>query len=101
MAIRRFKDTGTEDIYNKRDTDKARKLIHPDLWDRAWRILNHLDTPNCISQLKEIHSYHLEALRRDLKGYWSVRINGRMRVLFKYDEKKDEAYDVHIFDYHP
>lgn len=100
LAIRRFKGTGTDDIYNKRDTNKARKLLHPDLWDRARRILNHLDTPNCIDQLKEVHSFHLEELKRDLKGWWSARVNGQYRVLFKYDKENDAAYDVHIFDYH-
>lgn len=100
MAIRRFKDTGTEDIYNNRNTDKARKLLDPDLWERARRLLNHLDTPNCIEQLKSVYSFRLKALRHEYTGYWAARINGRMRVIFRYDEENDEAYDVQIIDYH-
>jgi proteic killer suppression protein len=43
-------------------------------------------------------SNHLEALSGKRTGQWSIRINDRWRVCFRFGN--GEAYDVEIVDYH-
>ena len=43
-------------------------------------------------------SNHLEKLSGDRKGQYSIRINDKYRVCFKW--QKNNAYDVEIVDYH-
>ena len=40
----------------------------------------------------------LEALKRDRKGQYSIRINGQWRLCFRFEN--GHAYDVEIVDYH-
>jgi plasmid maintenance system killer protein len=39
-----------------------------------------------------------EALRADRAGQWSIRINERWRICFRWSD--GEAHDVEIVDYH-
>ena len=48
--------------------------------------------------LKVPPSNHLEALGKDLKGYWSIRINAQYRIVFQWQDR--DAYKVRIMDYH-
>ena len=41
---------------------------------------------------------HLESLKGDLKGYWSIRVNDQWRIIFKWSD--GNACDVEITDYH-
>lgn len=43
-------------------------------------------------------SNHLEALKGDLEGYHSIRINQQYRLIFRFENKN--IYDVYIDDYH-
>jgi toxin HigB-1 len=43
-------------------------------------------------------SNHLEKLRGERKGQWSVRINKQYRVCFSFEG--GDAHDVEITDYH-
>ena len=43
-------------------------------------------------------SNHLEKLSRDREGQYSIRINDKYRVCFRWQE--NNAYDVEIVDYH-
>ncbi|MBW1770232.1 MAG: type II toxin-antitoxin system RelE/ParE family toxin, partial [Deltaproteobacteria bacterium] len=40
----------------------------------------------------------LEKLSGDMQGFWSLRINERWRIIFRWAE--DDALDVKIIDYH-
>ena len=42
--------------------------------------------------------YPLHPLKGDLAGYWSVRVSGNWRVIFKF--KHGEAVSVDLIDYH-
>ena len=42
--------------------------------------------------------YRPHMLRGDMAGYWSVRVTGNWRVVFRYDAA--EAVDVDLVDYH-
>lgn len=39
----------------------------------------------------------LEALTKDLQGYYSIRINDQWRIVFRWDS---EPLDVQVLDYH-
>ena len=43
-------------------------------------------------------SNHLERLKGDLKGFWSIRVNDQWRIVFKWSD--GNARDVEITDYH-
>jgi len=43
-------------------------------------------------------SNHLEPLKGDLKGYWSIRVNDQWRIIFTWSD--GNARDVEITDYH-
>ena len=51
-----------------------------------------------LDDLKIPPSNHLEKLSGDREGQYSIRINDRYRVCFKWQE--NNAYDVEIVDYH-
>jgi len=40
----------------------------------------------------------LHALRGDLQGFWSVKISGNYRLIFRFEN--GNAYDVDVVDYH-
>ena len=51
-----------------------------------------------LNDLKIPPSNHLEKLSGNRKGQYSIRINDKYRVCFKWQE--NAAYDVEIIDYH-
>jgi proteic killer suppression protein len=40
----------------------------------------------------------MEALKQDRLGQWSIRINDRWRLCFRFEN--GDAFDVEIVDYH-
>jgi len=64
---------------------------------RAWRKLDMLNSAARLVDLQVPPSNNLEALKGDLKGYHSIRINQQWRVIFRWD---NGAYEVEIVDYH-
>jgi toxin HigB-1 len=40
----------------------------------------------------------LHKLKDNLRSFWSIDVNGRWRILFKF--KDGDAYEVHISDPH-
>jgi len=51
-----------------------------------------------IDDLKAPPGNKLEALKGDLKGFYSIRINEQRRVIFRWSESGPS--DVRITDYH-
>jgi toxin HigB-1 len=64
----------------------------------ARRKLKMLAAAQKIDDLRIPPANRLEALKGDLSGYFSIRINDQFRVIFRFDEGK--ALDVDIIDYH-
>ncbi len=60
--------------------------------------LTQLDAATRIDDLRLPPSNHLEALKGERKGQWSVRVNAQWRICFRFDE--GDAFDVEIVDYH-
>lgn len=42
--------------------------------------------------------FALHPLRGDRRGFWSVRVSGNWRVIFRFEE--GDAFDVDLVDYH-
>ncbi len=42
--------------------------------------------------------YVLHPLKGELKGFWSVRISGNFRLIFRMEN--GDVYDVNLVDYH-
>jgi proteic killer suppression protein len=64
----------------------------------ARRRLAQLDAATSLESFGRLNSIELHKLKGSLRGFWSIDINGRWRLLFKF--KDGDAYEVHIFDPH-
>lgn len=95
--IKSFASKGTEDIYNGVVSQKARKIPQT-IWGVAGRKLDMLNAAVYVEDLKAPPGNRLEALKGDLKGKYSIRINDQFRIIFSF--KDGNAYDVEIRDYH-
>jgi proteic killer suppression protein len=57
-----------------------------------------LNNANSLVDLQVPPSNHLEKLKGDREGQYSIRINERWRICFRWRE--NDAYEVEIVDYH-
>lgn len=91
--IQYFKDDEAQTIFNtgrsKRYGSLARVIA---------RRLGAIDFATSLEDLRDPPGNRLEALKGDRKGQYSIRINDRYRVCFRWQE--DGAWDVEIVDYH-
>ena len=92
--IKNFIDKDTERLYR---TGRSKKFP-PDIWKRAVRKLDMLRRAKTLEDLKVPPSNRLEALKGDLEGFYSIRINDQYRIIFRFEN--GDAYDVAIVDYH-
>ena len=95
--IASFGDQATEDLYHGLRSRHARQLPI-DLWRTARRKLDMIEYASGLQDLLVPPGNRLEALRGDLRGYYSIRINAQWRVLFRWHE--GAAHEVTIVDYH-
>ena len=96
--IRSFKNTGTEDIFNGKNTKAVRRTCPQDLWRAATRKLDQLDSVVSLQELRVPPGNHLEALAGDRKGQHSIRINDQYRICFEWADTEPDQ--VEITDYH-
>ena len=98
MAIRIFKNKGTEDINYGRATKEALQILPKELHRKAQIKLARLGAATSLQDLREIRGNRFEKLKGRRKGQYSIRINDQYRICFKWD--KENAVDVEIADYH-
>ena len=96
--IQSFADSGTEDVFNGRNTKAARRACPRGLWGVAARKLDQLDSVERLDHLRVPPGNRLEALVGDRKGQYSIRINERYRIRFRWSEAG--PWDVQIVEYH-
>lgn len=97
--ITNFANQATQDIYDGISSKKARKI--PEfLHSKACRLIDQLNAAENLEDMKIPPGNRFEPLSGDLSEYFSVRINKQWRVIFKWDEAQNNAYDVYIGDYH-
>lgn len=92
-----FGDAGTEDLFHGRKSKAARRFpvnIRPS----ALRKLDMLNAAHVLEDLRTPPGNRLEALKGDLKGKHSIRVNDQWRVVFRWAE--GGAAEVAVRDYH-
>ena len=96
--IRSFGDLGTEDIFHGHITKRARATCPEEIWSIARRKLDQIHAAGRLQDLAVPPGNRLEKLKADRVGQWSIRVNDRFRVCFRWEE--GAAEDVEIVDYH-
>jgi proteic killer suppression protein len=92
-----FGDRATEDFYHNRPTSRARRFPQ----DIVGVSLVKLDMLNGAAAMLDLTSppgNRLEALKGDLNGFHSIRVNERWRIVFRWEG--NNAHDVRLMDYH-
>ncbi|MBD3800913.1 MAG: type II toxin-antitoxin system RelE/ParE family toxin [Campylobacterales bacterium] len=92
--IKSFADKVTERFYITGTDKKLPSAIQK----VARRKLDYLQHAFELEDLRSPPGNRLEALKGDLAGKYSIRINEQYRIVFAFDGH--DAYDVQIIDYH-
>ena len=74
------------------------KKVPPNVTKVARRKLAMVDAAELLSDLAVPPGNQLEALKGNMKGYHSIRVNDQWRVVFKW--KEDGPHEVWFTDYH-
>jgi proteic killer suppression protein len=98
MAIKSFKNKGTEDVNYGRSSKDALKILPKELHRKAQIKLARLGAVTSMQDLQDIRGNRFEKLKGDRKGQYSIRINDRYRICFSWEN--ENALDVEIVDYH-
>ena len=93
-----FKDGATEGLFNGVNSKRARNACPRSLWRVATRKLDQLDSVKILDELKVPPGNHLERLRSNRRGQYSIRINQQYRICFSWGEIGPEG--VEVTDYH-
>ncbi len=96
--VQSFKNKGTEDIFNGINSKDARKTCPQVLWKIVTRKVDQLDSVIQLNELRIPPNNKLEALTRDRKGQYSIRINDQYRICFIWSESGPDK--VEVTDYH-
>jgi proteic killer suppression protein len=91
--IRNIKHKGLQRLYEDGDA----RGIGGNLRDRVQEILTILDAARS-AQDADIPGYRLHPLSGNLRGFWSVKVSGNWRVIFRFED--GDAIDVDLVDYH-
>ena len=92
--IQSFKCKETEKIFQGFISRKFPSIIQA----RAFNKLAAIHASIRLDDLKSPPSNHLEQLKGDRTGQYSIRINNKYRICFKWNERN--ADEVEITDYH-
>jgi proteic killer suppression protein len=95
-VIESFRDEFTLNLYLGKKIPKSK--IPTELHKIAQRKLDMLNSAKTIEDLRIPPNNRLEKLKGELKDYWSIRINDKYRIIFRFEN--GNAYDVFIDDYH-
>lgn len=92
--IRSFRDNETEKIFNRSISSK----LPFEIQQVALRRLRILNRSNSLKDLQIPPDNRFEKLKGDREGQYSIRINERWRICFKWSGS--DAFNVEIVDYH-
>lgn len=91
--IRSFADKETRDFFAGKRVRRFAGIER-----QAARRLQILESVAAIEDLMLLPSNRFEALGGDRKGQYSIRVNDRWRLCFRFHD--GEAHDVELVDYH-
>jgi proteic killer suppression protein len=96
-VIRSFASRLAKDLFQDRRGPTLRRFP-ADLRALAGRKLQYLNAAGRLQDLAVPSGNRLEALKGDLRGFHSIRINDQWRVVFRWNEGGPSEVDV--TDYH-
>jgi len=96
-VIASFADGATADLFHGVDSARVRRWSD-DVQKAALRKLDMVNAAAVLDDLKVPPGNRLEPLKGELKGYHSIRINDKWRVIFRW--KDGSAHEVRVADYH-
>lgn len=91
----RYRDKRTERLANREFVDAFSAIAR-----QALRKLDRITTASTIQDLRVPPSNHLEKLRGDRYGQWSIRVNDQWRICFEWPDDSPEPFNIEITDYH-
>ena len=92
--IKSFACKETQKIFNR----EYSKKLPTDIQDIAFRKLRMLNRSYTLDDLRVPPSNHLEKLKGDKFGFYSIRINDQWRICFQWED--GNVFEVEIVDYH-
>jgi proteic killer suppression protein len=92
-----FADEATAALFHG-ERGKVIRGLPPEIRSAATRKLDMLNAAHELRDLLAPPGNHLEALRGNLQGKHSIRVNDQWRVVFRWES--GDAHDVEIVDYH-
>jgi toxin HigB-1 len=95
--IASFGDRATEDLFHGRSTARARRFPS-DVVDVALVKLDSLNGAASTLDLRSPPGNRLEALKGELKGFHSIRVNDQWRLVFRW--QGNDAHEVRLTDSH-
>ena len=91
--IKSFRHKGLQKFF----FDGTKKGIQPKHAEKLADILDLLDAANEIKDMNFPGS-DLHPLKGDLRGFWSVKVSGNWRIIFRFEN--GDVLDVDYVDYH-
>ena len=95
--IASFGDKASAALYHG-ERGKAIRRLPPGIRGVALRKLDVLNGAAELGDLRSPPGNRFEALRGDLAGFHSIRVNDQWRIVFRWTD--GDAHDVRIVDYH-
>lgn len=92
-----FGDKATSDLFHGIRSRNSRRIPNQ-VQEAALYKLDVINSAQLLDDLKSPPGNRLEALKGDLKGFYSIRINNQWRIIFKWVQ--NNASDIQIVDYH-
>ena len=93
VVIGSFGDRATENLFHGGPT-----RFPPGIVRTALQTLDMVHAATSLRDLASPPGNRLEALKGDLKGFYSIRVNRQWRIVFRWSGT--DAYDVRLVDYH-
>ena len=93
VMIESFQHKGLRLFFENDDSSK----LQPHHIEKIRRILYRLDEAQSIEEM-DLVGWKLHQLSGNLKGFWSVKVNGNYRIIFRFNNGRVD--DVNYIDYH-
>jgi proteic killer suppression protein len=91
-----FRDKWLKDFFVD---DLRSKKVPADIEERLFRKLQMVDDAATDLDLRVPPSNHFEKLRGSMDGFYSIRVNRRWRLVFRWDAATGEASELYLDDH--
>ena len=91
--IKSFRHKGLQRFFS----DGTKKGIQP---KHAEKLADILDLLDAASEIRDMNfpGSDLHSLKGDLRDFWSVKVSGNWRIIFRFE--RGDVFDVDYVDYH-